>query len=83
LRIGIHCGPAVAGVIGTSKPSYDVWGDTINIASRLESHGLPDRIQVSGRVRERLEGDLLFEARGEINVKGRGLMQTHFLTGRR
>lgn len=83
LRIGIHCGPAVAGVIGTSKPSYDVWGDTINIASRLEHHGLADHIHVSTAVRERLEGVMRFESRGEIVIKGRGSMHTHFLAGRR
>jgi class 3 adenylate cyclase len=82
LRIGVHCGPAVAGVIGTAKPSYDVWGDTINVASRMESQGLPGRIQVSANVRRRLEGSFDFEPRGVIEVRGRGPMRSYFLAAR-
>lgn len=83
IRIGIHCGPAVAGVVGTAKPSYDVWGDTINVASRLESHGVPGEIQVSDLVRERLDGVMRFSSRGVVELKGRGPMVTHFLLGHR
>jgi class 3 adenylate cyclase len=78
-RIGIHCGPVVAGVIGTRKFIYDVWGDTVNVASRMESHGTPGRIQVTHAVRERLDGQFLFEPRGLVEVKGKGPMPTWFL----
>ena len=64
MRIGIHAGPVVAGIIGTHKFIYDVWGDTVNIASRLETHGLPDRIQVSPAFRARLAEAYRFEERG-------------------
>ena len=78
-RIGIHRGPVVAGVIGTRKFIYDVWGDTVNVASRMESHGVPGRIQVTGAVHERLEGRYPMEARGLIDVKGKGPTPTWFL----
>jgi adenylate cyclase len=81
-RIGIHCGPVVAGVIGTRKFIYDVWGDTVNLASRMESLGIPGRIQVTHAVRERLHGAFTFESRGLIDVKGKGPMPTWFLTDR-
>ena len=64
VRIGIHTGPVVAGVIGRHKFSYDVWGDTVNVASRLEAHGVADRIQVSQEVREALAHRFEFEERG-------------------
>ena len=83
MRIGINCGPAVAGVIGTTKLTYDVWGDTVNIASRMESHGEPRRIHVSAAVRDRLDATHVFEPRGVISVKGVGPMVTHFLVGRK
>ena len=79
LRIGMHCGPAVAGVIGHRKFVYDVWGDTVNIASRMESLGAPGRVHVSAAVRDRLEGRYRFEARGSMDVKGKGEMATWFL----
>ena len=78
-RIGIHCGPVVAGVIGTRKFIYDVWGDTVNVASRMESHGIPGRIQVTHAVRERLDGTFQFEPRGLVDVKGKGPLPTWFL----
>jgi class 3 adenylate cyclase len=83
LRIGIHTGPAVAGVIGKKKFTYDVWGDTVNTASRMESHGEPGTIQVTEIVQTRLESKYAFLPRGEIEVKGKGRMRTFYLTGRR
>jgi class 3 adenylate cyclase len=80
-RIGIHCGPVVAGVIGTRKFIYDVWGDTVNVASRMESTGIPGRIQVTAAVEERLRGRFTFESRGLTDVRGKGPMPTFFLNG--
>lgn len=77
LRIGINTGPVVAGVIGLKKFSYDLWGDAVNIASRMESHGVPDRIHVSEATYLKLKHLYRFESRGAIKVKGRGLMQTY------
>ena len=82
VRIGIHTGPAVAGVIGKRKFVYDVWGDTVNTASRMESHGEPGRIQVSEATQQRLEGRFGLEPRGTIEVKGKGPMRTFFLVAR-
>ena len=79
IRIGVHTGPVVAGVIGHHKFSYDVWGDTVNVASRLEANGLPDRIQVSEATRRALEGRYNFEPRGPINLKGRGQTEAFLL----
>jgi class 3 adenylate cyclase len=81
-RIGIHCGPVVAGVIGTKKFIYDIWGDTVNIASRMESLGVPGRVQVTHAVAERLRGSFAFEERGLIDVKGKGPTPTYFLQQR-
>jgi class 3 adenylate cyclase len=80
-RIGIHTGPVIAGIIGTRKFSYDLWGDTVNIASRMESHGIPGRIHVSAAVQERLKNDFEFEARGLTALKGVGEVQSYFLLG--
>jgi class 3 adenylate cyclase len=82
LRVGLHTGPVVAGVIGTTKFSYDLWGDTVNTASRMESHGIANRIQVTGATYERLRHKYLFEERGIIDVKGMGEMRTYFLIAR-
>jgi len=82
LRIGLHTGPVVAGVIGNKKFIYDLWGDTVNIASRMESLGQPGRIQVTEVVYQRLKDDYDFEGRGMLFVKGRGEMQTHWLLRR-
>jgi PAS domain S-box-containing protein len=83
LRIGIHSGPVVAGVIGIRKFSYDLWGDTVNTASRMESQGLPGAIQVSATTYERLRDRYLFEERNPIQVKGKGEMVTYLLIGRK
>lgn len=82
LRIGMHSGPVVAGVIGERKFAYDLWGDTVNTASRLESGGVPGRIQLSRETADRLGNTWLIEERGEIELKGRGTMETCFLIGR-
>lgn len=81
VRIGIHCGPLVAGVIGEIKPFYDIWGDTVNIASRMESHGAPGRLHISDDVRQSLGGCYQLEERGVIDIKNRGQIQTWFVNG--
>jgi class 3 adenylate cyclase len=81
VRIGIHTGPMVAGVIGESKFLYDLWGDTVNTASRMESHSEPGKIQVTREVRELLRDRFAFSTGREIEVKGKGLMEVYFLTG--
>jgi class 3 adenylate cyclase len=82
LRIGINSGPVVAGIIGTHKFAYDLWGDTVNTASRMESGGLPGEIQVGPATHQLLAGNgYRFESRGTIDVKGKGPMSTWLLTG--
>lgn len=83
LRIGLHAGPSVAGVIGHQKLFYDVWGETVNTASRMESHGEPGRIQVTAAARAELEGDYALEPRGVVEIKGIGRVETWWLIGRR
>jgi adenylate cyclase len=83
IRIGINTGPVVAGVIGTKKFIYDLWGDTVNVASRMESQGVAGVIQVAQPTYDLLKDKYVFEARGEIAVKGKGNMQAYLLMGRR
>ena len=79
IRIGIHTGEVIAGIIGRNKYAFDLWGDTVNTASRMESHGIPDRIQVSSEFRDLLHGRFHFEERGEIDIKGKKKHKTYFL----
>jgi adenylate cyclase len=83
IRIGIASGPVVGGVVGTKKFFYDVWGDAVNVASRMESTGVPGRIQVSSDTYERVKAQFELESRGNIDVKGKGRMTTWLVIGRR
>jgi len=83
LRIGINTGPVVAGVIGLKKFAYDLWGDAVNVASRMESHGSVGGIQVTAATYDRLKSQFLFKERGAIDVKGKGKMNTYWLIGRK
>ena len=84
LRVGMNVGPVVAGVIGARKPQYDIWGNTVNVASRMDSTGLPNHTQVTEEVYVILKHlPYEFTLRGEVKVKGKGNMTTYFLTGRR
>jgi PAS domain S-box-containing protein len=82
IRVGINTGPVVAGVIGRRKFAYDLWGDTVNIASRMETTGESQRIQVTADLYEKLKDKFQFESRGYVAVKGRGQMLTYWLVGR-
>lgn len=79
IRIGFHTGPVVAGIIGKNKFNYDLWGDTVNIASRMESQGLSGYVQVSEATYQRLKDKFVFERRGPIEIKGKGTMVTYLL----
>jgi class 3 adenylate cyclase len=79
VRIGINCGPVVAGVIGKRKFSYDLWGDAVNTAARMESYGEAGKIQVSEAVHSKLKNRYCLEERGTLEMKGKGFMQTYFL----
>ncbi len=82
MRVGIHTGPVVAGVIGKIKFTYDLWGDTVNVASRMESSGQPGRIHLSEQTAEQLQGRFLLEDRGFVECKGLGAVKTFFLNAR-
>ena len=83
LRIGMHSGSVVAGIIGISKFSYDLWGDTVNVASRMQSNGESGKIQVTAATYERLKDMFVFEERGMVEVKGKGKMLTYWLLDQR
>ena len=82
LRIGLASGPLVAGVVGSQRFFYDVWGDAVNVASRMEYTAAVGRIQVPQPVYERLSNRFVFEERGDVDVKGKGVMHTWYLVGR-
>jgi adenylate cyclase len=82
VRIGMATGPAVAGVIGQRKFAYDLWGDTVNTAARMESNGIPDEIQVSEAVSQRLGDRYLFSDVHVVNLKGKGPTAARFLLGK-
>jgi PAS domain S-box-containing protein len=83
LRVGLNTGVAVAGVIGTKKFIYDLWGDAVNVASRMESSGLPGSIQVTESTYHQIKDQYVLEERGSVKVKGKGTMNTYWLTGKR
>jgi class 3 adenylate cyclase len=83
MRIGINCGRVVAGVIGQRKFAYDLWGDAVNIAARMESAGTPGKIQLPSDLAAKLSDRFIFEDRGVIDVKGKGKMATSFLVGKK
>lgn len=82
LRIGINSGPVVAGIIGSHKFAYDLWGDAVNTASRMESTAVPGQIQITAATHDLVKGRFACEPRGPIEVKGKGPMQTYLLVAR-
>lgn len=80
VRIGIHTGPVIAGIVGIKKWQYDIWGDTVNIASRMESMSKPGRVNLSETTWHEIKDDFPCEYRGEIEVKNRGPLKMYFLS---
>jgi len=80
VRIGVHTGPVVAGIVGIKKWQYDIWGDTVNIASRMESMSKPGRVNLSETTYNEIKDEIPCEYRGEIEVKHRGLLKMYFLS---
>jgi class 3 adenylate cyclase len=83
VRIGLNSGPTVAGIVGTTKFHYDLWGDMVNIAARMESHGLPGKIQIARPTYELIKDDFYCEPRGLLAIKGKGEMEAWFIMGAR
>ena len=81
IRIGIHTGPVVAGIVGKSKFAYDIWGDTVNLASRMESSGEPGRLNISGTTYEKVKDRFRCKHRGKIKAKNKGEVDMYFVEG--
>ena len=81
MRLGLHTGPVIAGIVGVKKFAYDIWGDTVNTASRMESSGSPGRVNISRATYERVkdEPDLRFVPRGAVEAKGKGMLEMWFV----
>ena len=81
VRIGIHSGPVVCGILGEQRFNYDIWGDSVNIAQRMEANGEADKVNISQNVFNETKGFFEFQSRGKVLVKGKGEMEMYFVTG--